>query len=329
MRVPQQTPDPPNSSEQRYTLLMHARISKKTPLLYSQGADNVRDRPHYVRAGSGLAWVQSDKGARLAVCQDDAAFVALVDPRTRRVDAITLPAGKGGARQFDSARNNKMDKFDLESACVLPTAGGDRLFLFGSGSAAVREVALELNVDTHAVTVHSTSVLCAALRAALPAGTELNIEGTCMQGDTLVLLQRGNGKGAVDAVCRSRWPEVLRSFQDGTPPAVRVTRARLGTIAGVQLTFTDACAQGPNVLFLAAAEKSPNAIDDGEVVGCAIGIWRSDDTFTVTPLLDEDGEPYMGKPEGLCVVNDRTWVVTDADNATQPSLLLDVTLVLD
>lgn len=91
-----------------------ARILRTTPLRYAEGADPALDRPAHVRAASAVARV----GGRLAIVQDDANFVALVDPATGLAEAVTLPAGEGGLRQFDDLRGNKRFKLDLES-CVL------------------------------------------------------------------------------------------------------------------------------------------------------------------------------------------------------------------
>ena len=55
---------------------------------YAAGVDSSLDRPGHIRAGSGLAWV----GDRLAVVQDDANFIALVDPTTGLADSIVLPS---------------------------------------------------------------------------------------------------------------------------------------------------------------------------------------------------------------------------------------------
>jgi hypothetical protein len=118
-----------------------ARVLASRPLHYAAGADAELDRPEHVRAGSGLAVVPTPAGPRLAVVQDDAHFVALVDPATGLADAVTLPAGVGGRRQFDTGRGNKHHKLDLESCLTVPDpAGGAPVLLaFGSGSTDARE----------------------------------------------------------------------------------------------------------------------------------------------------------------------------------------------
>src|SRR3954467_9843492 len=115
---------------------LSARIVGRVPLRYADGADPALDRPAHVRSASGLAWL----GGRLMVIQDDAAFLAEVDPSTGLARAWPLPAGEGGARQFDDLRGNKHLKLDLESCVTARDAeGGELLLAFGSGSLPARE----------------------------------------------------------------------------------------------------------------------------------------------------------------------------------------------
>jgi hypothetical protein len=318
-----------------------ARILSARPLLYDEGADAALDRPAHVRAASGITWAQTPEGERLVVCQDDAAFIGLLEPRTGRVRARALPAGPGGFRQFGKARNNKMDKLDLEAACMVPSPGGPRAWLLGSGSAPVREVIVEVDVARAegAVRVCPVPALFAALRAhdAL-AGAELNLEGACVVGADLVLLQRGNGAGGVNAVARVALEEA-RALAEGRPAALtslRVDRVELPLSDGVPLTFTDAervtFAGGDAVLFLAAAEASPNAIDDGEVVGCALGVLVLTPAPCVVawaPIVEADGTKSVRKPEGIALepsVRGRAWLVVDMDDERAPSQLCEVEL---
>src|SRR5688572_25398260 len=89
------------------------RVLSRRPLHYAEGADAKLDRPAHVRAGSGCSFIEGTR--TLAVVQDDSNFLALVDVDTGKTRAITLPAGVGGLRQFDSKRGNKKQKMDLEA----------------------------------------------------------------------------------------------------------------------------------------------------------------------------------------------------------------------
>src|ERR1700750_1025366 len=84
----------------RFDPALTARVVRSLPLFYAQGADVALDRPAHVRSASGLVRVDG----QVAVIQDDANFVALVDPATGRARAITLAAGAQGRLQFDDER---------------------------------------------------------------------------------------------------------------------------------------------------------------------------------------------------------------------------------
>lgn len=327
-----------------------ARVLSRRKLLYAAGADPARDRPAHVRAGSGCALVDiPGVGRRLAVVQDDARFIALVDPRTGRVDSIDLPAGKGGLRQFDKLRGNKMDKLDLEAVCALTVDGAPALLALGSGSAAVREVFVLTRFTANGPEVQElpAAAFFARLRALRAfSGSELNLEGMALldeahgggPGGTLRLFNRGNGapddRGpAVDATCDVPLQALLAHLRDplvnAAPQPTRVVAHDLGTVDGTRLTFTDATATPQGVLFLAAAERSPNAIDDGEVVGTAVGLLRPDGSRVLLPLFDERGHPLTDKVEGIAVdpaQPGKAFVVIDRDDPQAPAELLAITL---
>ncbi|MFO0688957.1 MAG: hypothetical protein U0900_09625 [Myxococcota bacterium] len=314
-----------------------ARIRSSTPLRYADGPDAGLDRPPIVRAASGIVWADTPSGPRLCLCQDDALFLALVDPRDGRVDARPLPAGESGVRLFDTLRANKQDKLDLESLCVVPTAQGPRLWLVGSGSAPVREVVVEVDLSAEgSIRVVSTARLCAALRAhpGLRGGA-LNLEGACVAGDDLVLLQRGNGADGTPAVVRVAFAELQAQLagRGDALPSLRVDPVALPTVDGIALGFTDACLLAADrLLFLAAAEASPDVIDDGAVTGSTLGILSLGSRPAVEaliPLLEPDGRPSRRKAEGICLDPERAglaFVVVDADDPTTASDLLEVEL---
>ncbi len=323
-----------------FATLQPARVLSRTALRYDAGADVNTDRPAHVRAGSGLCVVDvPGLGPRLAVVQDDAAFIALIDPASLRVDVVTLPAGPNGARQFDKRRNNKMDKFDLESVVAVVVSDRPALLCVGSGSAPVRErfVVVRFGDEGPEVRNLKASRLFDELRRRRDfAGDELNIEGAVVVGDRLHLFNRGNGAGfAVDAVIDFSLRQLLQHLEDpsvNATPSLGVVRAYdLGSIAGTRLTFTDATLHPDGrTLFLAAAEASPNAVDDGEVVGTAVGILHDDGRVTLRRLVDETGEPLIDKVEGIAVDPlrpDRAFVVVDKDDADTAAELLVVQLL--
>ncbi len=316
---------------------LRARVVRRTPLVYAGGADRAADRPSHVRAASGLAWL----GARLAIAQDDANFIALVDPRDGRVDAAALPAGAAGARQFDDRRGNKKRKLDLESLAAVPdAAGGEMLLAFGSGSSPAREMiasvralafeapgprAARAAIDRASTAIAYCPRLYARLRAtAAFAGSELNVEGAVLLSSRgarrLRLFNRGNGaptreRAPVNATCDLGWDALVAHLLDPAaapvPVPLDVTPFDLGAIDGIALGFTDACEAplaggGRAILYSAAAEDSPDATRDGPLAGCAIGVMRADPATSAqsvrwTLLRGADGLPFGGKVEGIAI----------------------------
>ena len=122
---------------------MAATVLSKAPLHYSEGADVSLDRSKHVRAGSSLTWF----GNRLAVIQDDAHFIALIDPKNGQIDALSLPVGEGGLRQFDDLRGNKRFKLDLEACLTGSSPNGELLLAFGSGSNKHRESVVRVSAS--------------------------------------------------------------------------------------------------------------------------------------------------------------------------------------
>jgi hypothetical protein len=306
-----------------------------------------------VRAASGVAWV----GELLGVVQDDANFIALVEPESGAAIDIPLPVGPNGQRLFEAARGTKGLKLDLEacfayrfSSAHSGTARFDEGALhfvgLGSGSKRARERIVVLDFDDSDRYVQQLRVLDASafytqLRALAEfSGSELNMEGAVLRGQTLLLFQRGNGAAlpdlpAVNAVGELDWP-LFRNYlasqcaPSHVPPLGRVTQYDLGSIAGVPYTFTDA-ALAPNgsVLFLSSAEDSTDSVTDGTVHGTRIGELTPDGSARVTPLLDERGGPLRLKAEGLVLDRKdptRAWVVVDMDDTQLASELLEVEL---
>jgi hypothetical protein len=296
---------------------LSARVVATRTLVYDRPGDSTEDRPDHVRAASGLAM----QGSRLIVIQDDASFLAVVTPSG--VSAVKLPRGLNGRRRFEVSLGNKLDKLDLES-CV---AIDDELWAFGSGSLPIRD---KICVVQHGVPrVREAAPLFNRIRDLL--GGAVNIEGAARVREEMWLFHRGN-TGPEDL-----GPAVIRfdlaamrtwlAAEGALPPITAVDGYDLGKIDGVRLGFTDAIAEGDHVFYLATAERTDNAVDDGQIIGSQIGL-ISDGVVRAATLASPDGAPV--KAEGIAL--DRTrpqhaWVALDCDDPDQPALLFDVELV--
>jgi len=321
----------------RYDQRLEARVVARHALLYGSGADEALDRPAYVRAASSIVRI----GNRLAIVQDDANFIALLDPNAREVLAVVLPAGHQGRRQFDDLRGTKRFKLDLEACTVIDGPAGPRLLAFGSGSTAAREhivVVDDATGEAPLISLIDASRLYAGLRAATAfAGSELNIEGATVVGDALRLFQRGNGapRGAlqpVDATCDLPLAQLgdYLADQDREPPVpANITQYELGSVAGCRLTFTDATRAPGGLLYAASAEASPDAVSDGPVAGSALGVLAEHEPPRWALLGDIEGNLFGGKVEGATLDGDdpyKVYVVVDSDDPTLPGELCVVRL---
>ena len=259
-----------------------------------------------VRAGSALVFT----GGRLLVVQDDALAVAWVDPRTGAIEHRALE-GDGGAMV-------KAEKPDFESAFL---AADGSITLLGSGSTNARYRAASLDIaGGGGVRLHDCAVLFEAIAARL--GGAPNLEGVVRLGDTLHLFHRGAG-GEPCAIIEV----AARSIGAETVTLLALTLWDLGAAEGVPLTFTDAIACGGSMVYLAVAEDTPNAVDDGPIVGASIGVLRGGHArFTL--LEDLDGTPCVRKVEGIAVDPETraTFLVTDPDDPERPAELCRVEL---
>jgi uncharacterized protein DUF6929 len=304
------------------------RVLRMRELRYTDAAPLGDDRPAHVRAASGLALIPEMERAgftpargigRLAVIQDDAAFIAYVGAAD--VTALALPRGADGRRRFEVGLGNKMEKLDLES-CV---AVGDELWAFGSGSASARE---KIAVIGHATRTFDAAPLYRRIRDEL--GGDVNIEGAALVGDELWLFHRGN-TGARDrgpAVVRFDRAELARwlAGQGAVPEIVHAEHYNLGAARGSRLGFTDAVAVGERVFYLAAAEATDNAIDDGAVLASQLGVIAGGSVRACELVID--GAP--AKAEGIAFDprdQRRAWIAIDPDNVDAPARLYEIELV--
>jgi len=296
------------------------RVLSSRELRYSDPGRLGEDRPPHVRAASGLAFANG----RLAVIQDDAAFIAMV--AGPEVAAIVLPRGPGGRRRFEVALGNKHEKLDLECAVTL----GDDLYAFGSGSTEARERIINVGYTTRVI---SAGPLYRALRDEL-AGP-VNIEGVAAVGHELWLFHRGNcGEG-------DRGPATVRFPRAGLvkwlagdgplPEPSGSSRYVLGDIAGIRFGFTDAVGVGDKAFYIAAAEDSPNAIDDGVIVGAQLGVIETlpnGERSVRATALEIDGQPL--KAEGIAFDPKdprKAYLAIDPDDVDRPARLVEVELI--
>jgi hypothetical protein len=306
-----------------------ARVVARRELIYREGPSDEVDRPPHVRAASGLSAFRE----RLAVIQDDANWLALIDA-DQQVTAVPLPASPAGDRVFSKKRGNQGDKYDLE-ACVTVSSGNDcELVGFSSGSRAEREWVLRVREQSNRGELKADFVPAPAFYAAMRnnkafSGAGLNIEGAlAFDEDWVRLFQRGNaaacdGLEPVDATGDFSWAALCNhlSAPDHYPaPTLDDVRTYdLGTLGGVRLTFSDAEHLGHGRVLFSASAEDP---ESGKIRGSVLGIIEKDGEARWTHLSDEEGQPFSGKIEGLTlgpIDKAEVYFVIDDDDEDTPS----------
>ncbi len=269
-------------------------------------------------SGSGLASV----GDSLYVAPDDQLFIGRF-PADLHAEGQAVPVLSGPPLPEDTAQRKKV-KPDLESLSRVPAAvsglASDGLLTLGSGSTSARERGVLLPLDGGGQpTVIDLHPLYAALHGLIPG---LNIEGVAVTPDVVRLVQRGDSVPSVNAVIDLDPAQFFAAVRAGRPvPAECLRSVRqvdLGSLPSstgpVPLCFTDITpAPDGGFLFSAAAEQTTNAVDDGNVLGSAIGRLNPDGSVAAQRLLDTDS-----KIEGIDVdARRQVHLVSDPDDPTR------------
>jgi hypothetical protein len=278
------------------------------------------DKGKYLHAASGIALC----GDNLHIICDDSFFLATFDlgsgepgRLTRLLQRADLPADPVARKRL---------KPDFEVIITLPACkdlphGG--LLAMGSGSTPLRGAGAVVTLDAggKAATVAPVDLerpLFAVLRAAFK---ELNIEGGVFAGSRLHLFQRGNAGDPASAVVTFEIGDLPAALAENRPvgiPEIRVID--LGSIDGIPFGFTDAAALDGEILFIAAAERTSNAYDDGEIFGSMLGLLSPQLELTkrwrLEPRLKFEGITARRSPDGIKLL-----VVTDTDDPQKPSSL--------
>ena len=283
-----------------------------------------------VSAASGIAPL----GDGWLIVQDDATSAAWSRPGS--VTPVRVLPPVDGVDRFTEADSTKHLKPDLEVACPAEVGGEPAVLLLGSGSTPRRMRGVLVRPAGDGFRVDAAELGPLYERVAERLGLQmdhLNLEGASRHGDTLRWFNRGNlaagvSSASVDVPLEELVDAVLGRGDAGS---VRVGRTRvyeLGEVEGVGLAVTDAIAlPDGRVLLSAAAEDSPNAVDDGPVVATALALVDDEEVVAVTPIPEVDG--HVHKVEGLALrrvecSEVHLLAVVDDDDPDAPSTAIDL-----
>ncbi|WP_345770617.1 DUF6910 family protein [Blastococcus saxobsidens] len=287
-----------------------------------------------VTAASGVAPL----GEGWLIVQDDSVIAAW-----RRDDGVrpvrVLPAVEGHDT-FSEAAGTKHLKPDLEVACPAEVDGEPAALLLGSGSSPrrMRGVLVRLEGGEPVVRAAELGPLyeVVAARLGLPMD-HLNLEGASRHGDVVRWFNRGNlnagvRSGSVDVPLEDLVAAVLGRAEAAEARVEQPREYELGEADGVGLAVTDAIAlPDGRTLLSAAAEDTPNAVDDGPVVATAIALLDGETVLAVAPIPEVDG--HVHKVEGLAlrrVERDEVHLlaVVDDDDPATPAAELELRVEL-
>ena len=275
-----------------------------------------------VRAASGVARL----GDGWLVVQDDATHGAWCRPAG--IESLRILPPVDGHDYFSTSAANKHLKPDFEAVVALDGQGEGRVLVLGSGSTPARmRAALVTSLQRRGQsTVVDLSDVYVAVAGLLGVGiAELNLEGACIVGRQLRWFNRGNVRAGVPSASVDVDVDALLAVFAGTGSRDQVVHSLsgrlwydLGEVAGVSLGITDAVTLADGgVLISAAAEDTPNAYDDGPVVGAVLALLEGTTVVAkaAVPLIDG----RVQKVEGLAVIDSglrhaRVLAVVDDDD---------------
>lgn len=290
--------------------------------------DLVFDDGDPVRAASAVAPL----GDGWLIAQDDGTIAAWWCGRS--IVAVRLLPPVDGHDTFRESDGTKALKPDLEAACRVPGSDAPGVLLLGSGSHANRMRGVLVHegqpcwvatADLSPLYAHVAQVLGLSLG-------QLNLEGACVIGEALRWFQRGHGasgvaSSSVDLPLAAVTAAVMGDSDPSGVVAGEVRQYEFASSGDVSLAITDATALADGrVLVSAAAEDTPDAVADGEVVGSALALLDDDHVVATVPLpTASDGTVW--KVEGLVVTAESTHrldvlAVVDQDDPDRPSLAL-------
>ncbi len=272
------------------------------------------------------------------VAQDDSTIAAW-----RREGSVTrvrvLPPVEG-LDTFSEAAGTKHLKPDLEVACPAEVDGEPAVLLLGSGSAPRRMRGILVRLVDGEPLVHAGDLTPLYERVARRLGRpmdQLNLEGASRHADQVRWFNRGNlaagvPSASVDVPLEGMVAALLGRGDAASVPVEHPRSYDLGEVEGVGLAVTDAVAlPDGRVLLSAAAEDTPNAVDDGPVVATALAL--VDDETVIAVLQVPEDEDVVHKVEGLAIrefdgTTVRLLAVVDDDDPEAASAELDLRVEL-
>lgn len=299
---------------------MALKLNKMRDLTLSAAS---AERPAYVYSASGLLDLKNE----YVIVADDESCLA-VFPHDLRKPGRWIKLFSDELPLEYKARKKK--KPDLESLCRIPAstnAPSGALLAVPSLSREnrVRGALIFMQDDgTEQVIPLDFSTLRQELARRIK---ELNIEGIVIGRNFVRLFHRGSqgtsDSAIIDLALEPFMKDVFDTHSLAADKILSIKNCQIGLRENLTLAFTDAaCLPDGRIVFLAAAEASKNAYDDGESAGSAAGIMS--EKGEIERLEHFDGSLKL---EGVAVHLEartlRLKLVADADDESKPSALYE------
>jgi hypothetical protein len=236
---------------------------------------------------------------------------------------------------FKEGKIIKKLKPDFEALELIKGENHDELLIFGSGSKSPQRdifVHVTLSAEPQIKTYNLVPFYDQLREMEILSGFELNIEAVAFHGNRLLLFNRG--KNLILDFDYGDFHRYLNDEISFTKPTV--TELKLPQIKGFVSGFSGATVipDTKKLIFTTSVEDTPNAYDDGEVLGSFICITDMEqiDAGLKCFLIEEDNQPLKVKVESVAILKQisknelELLMVTDSDG--DESLLLKGLLTL-
>jgi hypothetical protein len=239
---------------------------------------------------------------KLYLIGDDATHILVLDKAYKKLDEIKL-------FNFEGKRISKDEKVDLETSTLLTLESDDYLLVIGSASRKKRQCLflVPLVKINEILPVEIVKINTFIERLEQTAIAEVNIEGSCVVGDQLILSSRGNrtNPGSVFIITDSIFWEHQKKASISVLPVELPTGAPAMTVS--ELNYDPV----KDLLFLTFSnEATDNAYEDGAIGESYLG-WMINVTeklkkekVTVDGLIklsDVHATFVKEKIEGICI----------------------------
>ncbi|MGE0172225.1 MAG: hypothetical protein AB7T49_05550 [Oligoflexales bacterium] len=217
----------------------------------------------YLSAASGIVKLED----RFYVVSDDALSLFSFKSNEPNVKAHNLLSAK--------AKGKKTEKPDIESLVHLtpmewPPHGALVAWPSASSLSRMTAVVVPFEKDGELGSPIFTNILPLAYQIQ-PEAKDVNMEGILIRDDKVFLFQRGNskkGKNGIFEMPLANWIKGLK--EEDWSGKIKFESIKLGTLSGVELTFTDAAWTKYGLLVLASAEDSESSFADGAIFGTVL-----------------------------------------------------------